>query len=86
MRRDAEVGLAKVDEARDDHGRVGCQVHQLDAVVVKQPAQEVARRDAEPALDVREANDGLAGPLCRELLSRLGLDVEPGSARYGSAR
>jgi hypothetical protein len=48
---------------------IECRVHQLDAVEVKQPAQEVARQDAEPALDVREENDGFAGPLRRELLS-----------------
>jgi hypothetical protein len=59
-----------VDEGGDDRDRVGRQVHQLGAVEVKQPVQEVARRDAEPTLDVREEDDGLAGPLYRELLSR----------------
>jgi hypothetical protein len=28
-------------------------VHQLDAIEVQQPGQEVARRDAEPALEVQ---------------------------------
>jgi hypothetical protein len=70
MRRDAEVGLAEVDEGGDDSDRVGSQVHQLDAVEVKKPAQEVARRDAESEIDVREEDDGLAGPLRLELLSR----------------
>jgi hypothetical protein len=44
---DAKVGLAKVDESGDDGYRVWCYVHQLDAVEVKEPAQEVVRRDAE---------------------------------------
>jgi hypothetical protein len=38
MRRNAEVGLAEVDEGGDDRDRVGRQVHQLDAVEVKKPA------------------------------------------------
>jgi hypothetical protein len=45
-------------------------VHQLDAVEVEQLAQKVARRDAEPALDVHEEADALADPLRRELRSR----------------
>jgi hypothetical protein len=36
-------------------------VHQLDAVEVEEPAQEVAREDAEPALDVHEEDNGLPG-------------------------
>jgi hypothetical protein len=42
MGRDVEVGLAEVDEGGDDGDRVRCQVHQLDAVEVEEPAQEVA--------------------------------------------
>jgi hypothetical protein len=55
-----------VDEGGDDRDRVGRQVHQLDAVEVKKPAC----RDAEPALDVREEDDGFASPLRQELLPR----------------
>jgi hypothetical protein len=67
---DAEVGLAEVDEGGDDGNRVWRQVHQLNAVEVEEAAQEVTRRDAEPALDMREEDDGLASPLRRELLAR----------------
>jgi hypothetical protein len=45
-------------------------VHQLDAVEVEEAMQEVSHRDAETSLDVREEDDGLAGPLYRELLAR----------------
>jgi hypothetical protein len=45
------------------------QVHQLNAVEVEEAAQQVARRDAEPALNMGEEDDGLAGPLRRELLA-----------------
>jgi hypothetical protein len=45
-------------------------MYQLDAVEVEEATQEVARRDAESALDMREEDDGLAGPLRRELLTR----------------
>jgi hypothetical protein len=45
------------------------QVHQLDVVEVEESAQEVTSRDAEPTLDVREEDDGLAGPLRQELLA-----------------
>jgi hypothetical protein len=44
-------------------------VHQLEAVEVEESMQEVARQDAEPALDVREEDDSLTGPLRRELLA-----------------
>jgi hypothetical protein len=37
---------------------------------MEEAAQEVARRDAEPALDMHEEDDGHAGPLCQELLAR----------------
>jgi hypothetical protein len=39
--------LAEVDEGHNDCGRVGRQMHQLDSVELQQPAQEVARGDAE---------------------------------------
>jgi hypothetical protein len=45
-------------------------MHQLDPEELQQPAQEVARGDAESALDVRDEDDGLAGALGREHLSR----------------
>jgi hypothetical protein len=70
VRSDAEVGLAEVDEGRDDCDRVGHQTHQLDAVELQQPAQEVTPGDTEPVLDVREEYDGLAGALVLERLSR----------------
>jgi hypothetical protein len=70
MWRDAEVGLAEVNEGGDNGDRVRRQVHQLDAVEVEEAAQEVSQRDAETSLDVREEDDGLSSPLCRELLAR----------------
>jgi hypothetical protein len=45
-------------------------VHQLDAVEVEEATQEVARRDVETSLDVREEDNGLADPLIWELLAR----------------
>jgi hypothetical protein len=41
----------------------------LNVVEVEEVAKEVARRDAESALDVREEDDSLVGPLRRELLA-----------------
>jgi hypothetical protein len=63
MRRNAEVGLTKVDESRNDGDRVWHQMYQLDVVEEEEAAEEVARRDAESVLDVCEDDDGLAGPL-----------------------
>jgi hypothetical protein len=65
MRRDAEVGLTEVDESRNDGDRVWHQMYQLDGVEEEEAAKEVARRDAEYALDVCEEDDGLIGPIRR---------------------
>jgi hypothetical protein len=70
VRCDAEVGLVEVDEGGEDRDRVGRQVYQLDAVEVQKPTQKIACEDAESALDVREEDDGLAGSLRQECLSR----------------
>jgi hypothetical protein len=45
-------------------------MHQLSLVELQQPAQEVARRNAESVLNVSDEDDGLAGALGRECLSR----------------
>jgi hypothetical protein len=44
-------------------------MYQLDAVEEEEAAEEVARLDGESVLYVREEDDGLAGPLCWELLA-----------------
>jgi hypothetical protein len=44
-------------------------MHQLDPVELQQPTQEVACRDAESALDVRDEDNCLVGALGRECLS-----------------
>jgi hypothetical protein len=46
----------------------------------EEAADEVARRDSESTLDVREEDDGLAGPLRRELVAR---DRAPADFRLG---
>jgi hypothetical protein len=46
------------------------QMYQLDAVEEEEAMEKIARRDPEPMLDERKEDDGLAGPLHRELLAR----------------
>jgi hypothetical protein len=72
-----QVGLAEVDEGGDDGDQARHQVHQLDVVEVEESAQEVARRDAEPALDVCEEDDSFASALRRELLARCRPPADP---------
>jgi hypothetical protein len=73
MWRNAEVGLTKVDEGGDDGDRVWNQMYQLNVVEEEEAAEEITHPDRESVLDVREEDDGLAGPLCRELLACPGL-------------
>jgi hypothetical protein len=44
-------------------------MHQVDPVELQQPAQEVARGDAESALDAHDEDDRLIGALGRKRLS-----------------
>jgi hypothetical protein len=64
-----EVGLEKMDGGWNYGDGIGDKMHHLDPVEVEEAAEEVARRDPEPALDMREEDDGLAGPLSGELLT-----------------
>jgi hypothetical protein len=64
-----KVGLAEVDECGNDGNGVRNEVYQLNTVEEEEAVEEVTRRDPESALDVREEDDGLAGPLGRELLT-----------------
>jgi hypothetical protein len=70
VRRYEEVGLAEVGEGGDDGDRVRNEMYQLDVIEEEKAVEEVTRRDPEPKLDMREEDDGLAGPLCLELLTR----------------
>jgi hypothetical protein len=69
-------------------------MYQLDAVEEEEAAEEVARLDGESVLYVREEDDGLAGPLCWELLAHrrplvafvLGLSNSRSSAAVDSSQ
>jgi hypothetical protein len=48
-------------------------MHHLDHVKEEKAAKEVADRNSEPALNVREEDDGLVGPLSGNSLPTVGL-------------
>jgi hypothetical protein len=66
----SEVRVTKVDEGGDDNDGIGDEMHHLDPIEEEEAAEEVTRRESEPALDVREEDGGLVGPLSWELLAR----------------